>query len=133
MNLLDVMTAAEFEEFGRRPWEEFQSQRRRAADRGIGFHLTFHDWWSIWRSSGRYRQRGPCVGQFVMARKWDIGPYAVGNVAIETTSENLHTAAQMRRSRRVHLAVGCADPSAERLSVLDQLIIEEEMNEACNY
>jgi hypothetical protein len=86
------------------PWAEYQklrdigadvkysSQRNMALDRGIGWELTFADWWHIWETSGHYAQRGRRRGEYVMARIGDTGPYAVGNVEIITCSQNVKDA-----------------------------------------
>lgn len=68
--------------------QQFQEQRRNSHNRGIEWKLTMWDWWCIWRDSGHWEQRGRNLGQYVMARERDEGPYAVGNVAIITKSEN---------------------------------------------
>lgn len=68
--------------------QQFQEQRRNSHDRGIEWKLTMWDWWCIWRDSGHWEQRGRNLGQYVMARERDKGPYEVGNVAIVTKSEN---------------------------------------------
>lgn len=69
------------------PLIAFLSQKRSAGQRGIGWHLSFWDWWTIWLESGRWAQRGRGQG-YVMCRKADIGPYTVGNVFIATAIEN---------------------------------------------
>lgn len=69
------------------PSAAFLSQRSNAARRGIGWELTFVQWWKIWRDSGHWEQRGRGQG-YCMARIGDTGPYAVGNVEIKTIGEN---------------------------------------------
>jgi hypothetical protein len=59
-----------------------------AKTRGIGFHLNLWEWWTIWRDSGKWAERGGAKGCYVMCRKGDSGPYAVGNVYIATTEHN---------------------------------------------
>ena len=66
----------------------YLKQRHQAKRRGIGFLLTFEEWWAIWQASGRWEQRGIRRGQYCMARFGDEGPYAVGNVWISTVEEN---------------------------------------------
>src|SRR5215469_3357492 len=51
----------------------YQAHKDNARRRGVVFILTFKEWMTIWRSSG----------------KWDQGSYAVGNVHVCTTEENL--------------------------------------------
>lgn len=67
----------------------FIKQKMHAKRRGVSFLLTFEEWMMIWHNSGKWEQRGRCRGQYVMGRFGDQGPYAVGNVYICTSSENL--------------------------------------------
>jgi hypothetical protein len=62
--------------------------RRNARVRGIGFELTLWQWWTIWRDSGRWPERGHGAEKYAMCRFNDVGPYAVGNVYIATNSQN---------------------------------------------
>lgn len=71
----------------RRPTVAFRDQKNNAANRGIGWELTLWQWWTIWQQSGKWEQRGRGQG-YVMCRKGDVGPYAVGNVFIATAREN---------------------------------------------
>jgi hypothetical protein len=66
----------------------FGRQRSDAKRRGIPFKLSFEEWWSIWKASGHWHERGRSRGQFVMARNADQGAYEVGNVKIITCEEN---------------------------------------------
>jgi hypothetical protein len=54
--------------------------------------LSFDDWLKIWRDSGRLAERGRKRGQYCMARFKDSGPYAVGNVKIILSGDNLSEA-----------------------------------------
>lgn len=72
---------------GRTPFGAYQSQRRNAGARGVGWELTFWQWWTIWLESGHWEQRGRGQG-YVMCRRGDVGPYAVGNVFIGTAAQN---------------------------------------------
>lgn len=76
--------------------ERYHSQRHCAAQRGIGWELSFPEWLVIWELSGHLHERGRGSGKYVMARKGDDGPYAVGNVYITTCNEN----ARAYQSRR---------------------------------
>jgi hypothetical protein len=71
----------------RRPTIAFASQKKNAHHRGIGWELNLAQWWSIWQASGKWNERGRGQG-YVMCRKGDEGPYAVGNVFIATAREN---------------------------------------------
>ena len=70
------------------PRGRYKVHRHNAARRGIEFSLSFAQWWGIWKRSGRWNERGRGRGRYVMARKGDAGPYAVGNVKIIRNEEN---------------------------------------------
>lgn len=72
--------------------EHYLGCRRRARYRRIEFLLTFEDWLNIWKDSGHYHERGCFKGQYVMARYGDIGPYAINNVKIIPSTENVREA-----------------------------------------
>lgn len=69
------------------PITKFIMQRKNAGSRGIGWELSFADWWRIWQESGKWEQRGTGKG-YCMARWADDGPYSVGNVYICTVGQN---------------------------------------------
>lgn len=72
----------------RTPIGAYHQQKSGAVNhRGIKFELTFWQWWAIWQASGHWDERGRGQG-YVMCRKGDIGPYAVGNVYIDTAAHN---------------------------------------------
>jgi hypothetical protein len=73
----------------------YVAHRNAARQRGIGFDLTFDEWRSIW--GDKFSQRGRSVGQYQMCRTGDTGPYAVGNVRIDT----------MQANRRERTVIGC--------------------------
>ena len=68
---------------------KYQKSKNQAKYRGIDFHLTFEEWLDIWQKSGFYDKRGVGRGSYVMSRYNDIGPYAVGNVFIQTNAQNV--------------------------------------------
>ena len=70
------------------PKKRFQEQKDAAKQRGIGFNLSFDEWWNIWEQSGKYNQRGCRKGQYVMSRINDTGAYEVNNVFIQTCGGN---------------------------------------------
>lgn len=81
----------------------YLDQKRNAIQRGIEFKMSFTEWWSVWQQSGHWEERGR--GRYVMARKGDIGPYAIGNVYICTQSQNskdsyIKTPAHVRAAKR---------------------------------
>jgi hypothetical protein len=70
----------------RDPLHAFIKQRSGAKERGIGFELTFEEWWNFWKDS--YHLRGGGDDQLCMARNGDVGPYAIGNVSMLTNRQN---------------------------------------------
>lgn len=71
------------------PLIAFRHQRNHARSRGVSWDLKFWDWWSIWRDSGKWPERGRSIGSFCMCRLGDTGPYSVGNVYIATVTHNI--------------------------------------------
>lgn len=72
------------------PYRKWQSHKYRSLNRGIDFQLSFEEWWNIWDQSGKWDQRGRGSGCYVMCRVNDTGPYAIGNVYIDTQENNLY-------------------------------------------
>lgn len=68
------------------PYLKYLSHKSGSAVRNIGFELTFPQWWEIWEPY--YAERGNRKGCKVMCRTFDSGPYAVGNVRIDTIKSN---------------------------------------------
>jgi hypothetical protein len=68
---------------------KFSAHKAAAKRRGIAFEMTFEAWLDTWERSGRFAQRGRRAGEYHMARHGDTGPYAVDNVKIITTRENV--------------------------------------------
>jgi hypothetical protein len=67
------------------------------ASRGIDFHFTYEEWVAWWKQhlgSGWFEKRGRCVGQYVMARIGDKGPYASWNVKCILHTENIREGAR---------------------------------------
>lgn len=89
------------------PKDRYPEQRRGAIRRGVEWHFTFESWWDVWQKSGKWEQRGCRLGQYVMARSGDCGPYSVENVRIITCSEN---------NREAHTN-GCSPPPPIRPKV----------------
>lgn len=77
-----------------RPVARYGDHRNNAANRRVEFELNFWQWWTIWQESGRWDQRGK--PGYVMCRKGDIGPYAVGNVFIAHSTENSSNSAHKK-------------------------------------
>lgn len=68
--------------------EKFRDQKSGAKTRGIGWELNLWQWWTTWQDSGHWDKRGGGQG-YVMCRRGDIGPYAVGNIFIDTNRKNV--------------------------------------------
>jgi DNA-binding CsgD family transcriptional regulator len=81
----------------------YVDQRRNSIRRGINWEITFPEWMSVWRESGKWEERGR--GKYVMARIGDSGGYKIGNIQIITASQNsrdsyLVTTAEERTEKR---------------------------------
>lgn len=72
---------------------QYKAQRKNARARKIPFLLTYEEWLQVWTESGHLEERGRLAHQYVMSRVGDVGPYAVGNVFIQTSSQNSKDAA----------------------------------------
>lgn len=99
--LTDEEFQSVFEHDGLRPFRRYRNHREGARRRGIGFELTFRQWWDVWTASGRYRHMGTRRGHYVMARLGDTGPYALGNVEIQPIERNSQDAQRRRRLGRM--------------------------------
>jgi hypothetical protein len=85
----------------RRTWKGMYTLHKiNAKRRGIEFELTPNQWKAIWFMSGHWRQRGPRMGQYVMCRVGDAGPYAWGNVFIGPAKVNLNYGGMWTRFRQ---------------------------------
>lgn len=82
----------------RTPIFKYHVQKNGAKRRGIGFYLTFEEWWGIWEPF--WNMRGVNRESLVMCRKNDTGPYQVGNVYIDTYSNNSRLAAVLKPANR---------------------------------
>ncbi len=72
-----------------------KTQARRKPDRNgrpIRVTMTFEEWLQVWTASGKLNLRGRGRGKFCMARKDDLGDYAVGNVEIRSHEDNCREA-----------------------------------------
>lgn len=94
----------------------YAQHKKNAIQREVEFSITFLQWWSVWQKSGKWNERGR--GKYVMARNGDVGAYAVGNVHICTSSENVKEGyiktpghvraakAQLTRAGKPHVRLG---------------------------
>jgi hypothetical protein len=70
------------------PYHSFSRQKANATRRGIGWDMTFSEWWAMWTESEKWDHRGLGKGLYVMARHGDTGAYQVGNVKIIECGQN---------------------------------------------
>ena len=68
--------------------KQYRQHRKDAATRNVPFLLSFEEWCDIWLNSGFYHLRGRGPGLYCMSRYGDQGPYQVGNVFIQSFSQN---------------------------------------------
>jgi hypothetical protein len=64
------------------PRGRYTQHKRRAKVKGVGFFLTFAEWWRLWEPFWELRPH------YVMARYGDTGPYELGNVRVVARGEN---------------------------------------------
>jgi hypothetical protein len=78
------------------PCLAYSRQKANAKKRGIGWELTFAEWWAIWRDY--FHLRGQGKNCLVMGREGDQGPYAIGNVYLTTNMGNVSDYHQTERA-----------------------------------
>jgi hypothetical protein len=66
------------------PTKAFFTKQSGAKKMGIGFHLTFEEWWGLWEPHWSRRDED----NLCLCRHADIGPYELGNVRIDTKRNN---------------------------------------------
>lgn len=79
----------------------FKQNQASVKHRGIGWALTFDEWWDIWKD--RYHLRGKKKEEMQLCRYMDVGNYAAANVRIDTCSNNHHEAGPAFRLRAIHV------------------------------
>lgn len=96
----------------RTPLAAFRRQKYNAGLRGIGWELSLWQWWTIWQESGHWEERGRGQG-YVMCRRGDVGPYAVGNVFIALAAQN---SSEAQAKKRIHpdLPIGVSKTKSGR-------------------
>jgi hypothetical protein len=105
----------------------YSRQKRGAKRRGILWLFTFEEWREVWQTSGKWEQRGPRKGQYVMARYSDAGPYSRDNTRICTTSENCQergkcfSAETRKRLSETHKGRPHSAETRQKLSVATKL------------
>lgn len=70
------------------PRGKYVRHKANAKRRGVGFELTFAQWWHIWDVSGKWLLRGNRKGKYAMLRIADAGPYCIANVYIARMEVN---------------------------------------------
>lgn len=75
------------------PLAKYHMHKASAKKRGVGFKLSFKEWWSLWKD--HWKDRG--VGKLVMCRLGDSGPYELGNVRIDTHTSNMQEWQDLRK------------------------------------
>lgn len=78
----------------------FTRHKISAKTRGIEFRLSLLEWWSIWRDSGKWSERGRGASAYCMARTGDVGPYEIGNVYITTGAINCSDGQRTKTEKR---------------------------------
>ncbi len=71
------------------PVRRFRAQKGNAYMRKIPWQFKLWEWWTVWEQSGKWSLRGRHLGEYVMARINDAGPYSPSNVKITTCTENI--------------------------------------------
>ena len=80
------------------PVFKYHVHKNGAKKRGIGFLLTFEEWWSIWEPL--WDNRGKAKDSLVMCRYGDTGPYSKDNVYIDTYSNNSKLAVELKPQKK---------------------------------
>ncbi len=85
-------------ERNRTPRAAYETHKRKAATRGIKFKLTFEEWFGLWEE--HWNKRGASKpSSLQMCRLNGEGAYELGNVRIDTQSNNVREAHQLRSNR----------------------------------
>jgi len=80
------------------PMFKYHVHKNGAKRRGIGFLLSFEEWWNIWEPF--WDSRGKSKDSLVMCRYGDSGPYSKDNVYIDTYSNNSKLAVALKPHKR---------------------------------
>ena len=84
-------------EYSKGPRFRYNVQKNTAKRRGIEFLLSFEQWWSIWED--HWEQRGKLKDELAMCRFGDEGAYEVGNVYLDSVSNNAKQNRQLQLRR----------------------------------
>lgn len=107
----------EFPDIPDEAWRAYKAHEHNAKRRGIPFLFTPRQWWDWWNIAGRWENRGRKTGQYVMARKDDIGPYSIDNVFCATAFGNIDSIPFKTRSAGIKKAYASGAKSAEHLKI----------------
>jgi len=79
----------------------YRDQRKAAAKRGIPFNLTFEEWYNWYLSHGVDKNIPQKMNRnaWCMCRKNDEGPYELGNIYLDTNSNNVSLGNRLRAQR----------------------------------
>ena len=77
---------AQVKEYNVSPRGKYQAHKLNARTRGIGFNLTFEQWWEAWKP--HWDERGRGKGKYHMCRHGDSGPYEIGNIYLALHEQN---------------------------------------------
>ena len=77
----------------------YAQQKDNASKRGIEFLFTFEQWVEFWGDD--IDRRGCYVGDLVMARLGDSGPYSESNCFKQTCSENVREGVANYMKRKI--------------------------------
>ena len=75
----------------KKKYHAHKSNTRNRVDKNgndILFKLTFDEWLQVWIDSGFWDKRGRTKDSYVMSRKNDLGHYELGNVFIQSVTNN---------------------------------------------
>lgn len=84
-------------EYRSSPKERYLQHKHTALHRGIGFNISFEDWWKLWKPHWGERKKGGMM----MCRLGDFGDYEIGNVRIDTCANNNKEWQDIRRNQNV--------------------------------
>lgn len=91
----------------------YEQQRQTSSARAIPFLLTFAEWFGVWEASGKYALCGKGKGHYCMSRIRDDGPYALGNVHIQTCVDNSKEAVKKWKGKtKANRGVFCLYPGS---------------------
>jgi hypothetical protein len=92
----------------------YVKQQDNAKRRGIEWEFTFEEWCEIWAL--HWDKRGPGKDQLVMCRTHDQGPYAKGNVRLDSPKGNAAERGMMQRCSRSYMRPTRSAPESGLLS-----------------